>query len=125
MFEIKKIVCTHASHRTTYAPAENYSIKTNDISKICEEYEKLNYEEELVVKDFGKDQNMDIIFFVGNNEKFIEILVNGEIYGVQKIDNIQNLLNFLTLIYENPKIGSIDACKILLTSKEKVEVLRF
>lgn len=81
--------------------------------------------EELVVKDFGKDQNMDIIFFVGNNERFIEILVNNEIYGVQKIDNIQNLLNFLTLIYENPKIGSIDACKTLLTSKEKAGVLRF
>ena len=125
MFEIKKIVCTHASHRTTYALAENCSIKTDDISKICEEYEKLNYEEELVVEDFGKNQNMDIIFFVGNNEKFVELLLNNEIYGVQKIDNIQNLLNFLTLIYENPKIGSIDACKILLTSKEKAEVLRF
>lgn len=125
MFKIKKIVCTHALYRTTYAQVENYSIKTDDISKICEEYEKLNYDEELVVKDFGKDQNMGIIFFVGNNEKFIEILVNNEIYGVQKIDNIQNLLNFLTLIYENPKIGSIDACKILLTSIEKAGVLRF
>ena len=125
MFEIKKIVCTHASHRTTYAQAENYSIKTDDISKICEEYEKLNYEEELIVKEFGKDQNMDLIFFVGNNEKFVELLLNNEIYGVQKIGNIQNLLNFLTLIYENPKIGSIDACKILLTSKEKAGVLRF
>lgn len=125
MFEIKKIVCTHASHRTTYAQAENYSIKTDDISKICEEYEKLNYEEELVVKEFGKDQNMDLIFFVGNNEKFVELLLNNEIYGVQKIGNIQNLLNFLTLIYENPKIGSIDACKILLTSIEKAGVLRF
>ena len=125
MFEIKKIVCTHASHRTTYAQAENYSIKTDDISKICEEYEKLNYEEELVVKEFGEDQNMDLIFFVGNNEKFVELLLNNEIYGVQKIGNIQNLLNFLTLIYENPKIGSIDACKILLTSKEKAGVLRF
>lgn len=125
MFEIKKIVCTHAPHRTTYAQAENYSIKTDDISKICEEYERLNYEEELVVKEFGKDQNMDLIFFVGNNEKFVELLLNNEIYGVQKIGNIQNLLNFLTLIYENPKIGSIDACKILLTSKEKAGVLRF
>ena len=125
MFEIKKIVCTHASHRTTYAQAENYSIKTDDISKICEEYEKLNYEEELVVKEFGKDQNMDLIFFVGNNEKFVELLLNNEIYGVQKIGNIQNLLNFLTLMYENPKIGSIDACKILLTSIEKAGVLRF
>ena len=125
MFEIKKIVCTHALYRTTYAQVENYSIKTDDISKICEEYEKLNYDEELVVKDFGKDQNMDIIFFVGNNEKFIELLLNNEIYGIQKIDNIQNLLNFLTLIYENPIIGNIDACKILLTSKEKAGVLRF
>lgn len=115
MFEIGKILYNELS----YIPVEDFSIVTDDIYCICEEYEKLDCsKEELVVKEFGKKQNINLIFFVEKQEKKVEVFVNGELRGFQKLENIQNLSSFLALVYNNPKIGNVDAINILFINKE-------
>ena len=89
--------------------------ESGDLSfeEICGIYKQTSSKERLYLQDFGKDENLIIYIHQGTlrvNLKKTDCLVA---FGSVNFQSMEILQNLLSVIYDNPSIGGINALDLL------------
>ena len=89
--------------------------ESGDLSfeEICDFYKRTSSKQRLYLQDFGKDKNLIIYIYQGTLRVNLKKTGCSVAFGSVNFQSMEILQNLLSVIYDNPSIGGINALVLL------------
>lgn len=94
-----------------------YNVRDNSgylsFEEICDFYKRTSSKQRLYLQDFGKDKNLIIYIYQGTLRVNLKKTGYSVAFGSINFQSMEILQSLLSVIYDNPSIGGINALDLL------------
>lgn len=95
---------------------KDYRSNVSSFKEVCDIYKQTSSKQRVCLEKFGKEENLGISIFQGKLVVFKGITpAETEVIGSVNFQSLEILQSLLSVIYDNPSIGAVNALDLLLT----------